>query len=231
MDPQTQPGLLERLADADDALAWREFFDRYWRGMFLFARGQGCSDNTAEEVVQQAVCSVFEQRQVFRYDPSRGRFRNWLFTIVRQKLALHRRSEARQHKDSPDAPPGDDARQTDEDPQQAWDRAFECTLLQAVLDVVRQEVRPETYQAFELVCLHGMDAARAAEMTSLSRNAVYQAHKRVMARLRELAGSYAADGALDERVRRALEAYPPPSVCRTMATRVEASLSRSRGMS
>ena len=94
MDNKTNATLLERLRQGTDPLAWQEFSDRYWRLIFVFAKHRGCSDHTAEEVVQEVMVEVFRQRDTFCYDPARGRFRDWLGTVVRNLVAKFRRQPA-----------------------------------------------------------------------------------------------------------------------------------------
>ena len=91
----TQATLLERLRDGADALAWDEFFARYWPTIYGFSRHRGCSQHTAEEIVQDVMLKVFQQRDVYQYDPARGRFRDWLGTVVRNKIAEHHRRPGR----------------------------------------------------------------------------------------------------------------------------------------
>jgi len=91
MSSETQATLLDRLREGADPMAWDDFFQRYWRLIYAWARRRGCSDDTAEEIVQDVMLAVFEQRDVYRYDPERGRFRDWLGTLVRNKVADHRR--------------------------------------------------------------------------------------------------------------------------------------------
>jgi len=220
MGSRTRATLLDRLRDAADPLAWDEFFHRYWRLVFSLARRRGCSNHTAEEIVQQVMLTVFQQRAVFQYDPTQGRFRDWLATIVRNLVAIQRRQPsqrvravggeiAAEHIDAEQAGPDAECEAT-----------FEAALLAALLDVVRREVSPQTFQAFEMSVLGELPGARIAAMTGLSRNAVYLARKRVLRRLQELGASYAADGSLDEAVREALSSLPGPVQERALTEQV-----------
>jgi len=231
MDTGTRAGLLDRLRDGSDAVSWREFFDRYWRGLYFFARRRGASDQTAQDVVQEVMLAVFRQRHVFRYDPARGRFRNWLFTIAQNALAATRRRQQGQKALGLDGARENDgdAVSSEEPPDVVWQDAFERTLLVALLDVVRSEVEPATYQAFELMTLHGLRGADAAALTGLTRNAVYLARKRVLGRLRELSTTYREDGRLCRRVKAALMLCAEPAVERGMTSRIETTMASIRG--
>ena len=94
MSHNTRPTLLNRLRDGSDTMAWSEFFGCYWPVVFSYARHRGCSEHTAQEVVQDVMLTVFEKRDVFQYDPAKGRFRNWLHRIVNNRVAEQRRRAA-----------------------------------------------------------------------------------------------------------------------------------------
>ena len=64
MNGKTQVTLLRRLRDGTDPLAWDEFFERYGRLLFVCARHRGCSEHTAEEIVQEVMLAVFQKRDV-----------------------------------------------------------------------------------------------------------------------------------------------------------------------
>ena len=98
--------------------------------------------------------------------------------------------------------------------------AFEEALLPVLLDIVRRAIRPRTFQAFEMFTLHGLKGAEVARLTGLTRNAVYQARKEVLKRLRDLGAKYREDGQLGERVKRALGSRPGPAVERSLTAAV-----------
>ena len=230
---KTHATLLERLRDGSDPLAWDEFFGRYWTLIYGFARHRGCSEHTAEEIVQDVMLKVFEQKDLFNYDPARGRFRDWLGTLVRNKLAQRRRAPAervRAQGGNADLSPTE-PQASDLSPDAAWEAAFESTLLLVLLDVIRREMDPRAYLAFELYTLHDLPGGKVAKYTGLSRNGVYRAHKRAISRLSELGAAYRKDGQLGERIKQAIQARPEAAVERSLSARLEQTMRSRWGIS
>jgi RNA polymerase sigma factor (sigma-70 family) len=218
----TRTSLVERLRDGVDPLAWDDFFHRYWPFLFSIARQRGCTEHTAEEIVQEVMLAVFEGKAVFRHDPSRGRFRDWLGGVTRNKVALHRRAPAERTRAQ--GGNGDQLleRETSDDaPDARWEAAFDQAMLAFLLDKVRAEVHPRTYQAFEAIALGGCSGAEAARLTGLTRNAVYQARKNILRRLRQLGADFGRQGPPDEMVRAAIRSRPSGAVERSLVTRIE----------
>ncbi len=229
MNGTTRATLLERLRDGTDQLSWEEFFHSYWPLVYAFAKRRGCSDHTAEEVVQDVMLKVFEQRDFYQYDPSRGRFRDWLAALVRNKVAEYRRrpsDRVRARGGDSQAEPVEPESQ-DVPPDAAWEAAFENALLIVLLDTVRREMNPRTFMAFELSALYELPGAQVARITGLTRNAVYKSRKRVFKRLEELGAPYRNDGQFHQRVRQAIDSRPGAVVERSLTTRIEESM-RSR---
>ncbi len=224
----TRGTLLERLRDPSDAIGWEQFARTYTAPVYAFARHRGCSPHTAEEVVQDVMLAVFEKREVFHYDPARGRFRDWLMAVVRNQLAQRRRraSERVRGLGGEAALGAREPEDSGSPPDRKWELLFEQALLAAILDVVRREMQPQTYQAFELVVLHGLSGAEAARITGLSRNAVYLARRRVLKRLQELGEPYRRRGELGRRLREAMEVRPGAEVERTLLEHIEHPRSR-----
>ena len=218
----TQATLLERLRNGSAVLAWEEFFQRYGRAIYALARSRGCSEHSAEDVVQEVMLAIFKQHEVFEYDPSRGRFRDWLAAVVRNVVATRRRRPSQRVRgEGGDREMGSEPEAADASPDAGLEAAFERAMLAVLLTVVRQEVAPETYQAFELVTLHDLPGREAAKITGLSRNAVYLAQRRVLRRLRDLGAPYVEDGRLRDRVKEALASLPDDMAHAAMSVQIE----------
>ena len=222
MSVNTRATLLERLRDGQDQLSWEEFFRSYWPAVYALARRRGCSDETAEEIVQDVMLKVFETRDVFQYDPARGRFRDWLATLVRNRVAERRRRAADRERarggsetDLPEPEAGEAP------PDAECEAAFESALLTVLLDVVRREVDPRTYLAFELISFAELSGREVARITGLSRNAAYKARRRVLKRLEELGGGYRADGRLHQRLKQAADERASAAVERSVTGQID----------
>ena len=216
----TRTSFLKRLEDGDNPTAWDEFFRRYWPFVFSVARQRGCAEHTAEEIVQEVMLAIFQGKAVFTHDPSRGRFRDWLGGVVRNKVAQHRRAAAERTR----AKGGSnndflDGQTAGDGPDVGWDVAFDQAMLAFLLDLVRREVNPRTYQAFEAFTLGGCSAADAARLTGLTRNAVYQARKNILRRLRQFGAKFGQQGPPDDMILAALRARPSAAVERSVVAR------------
>src|SRR5258708_7483695 len=85
--PPTRASLLVRLRDPHDEAAWKQFVDLYAPLVYGFARKEGLQDADAADLSQEVLAAVAGAVGRLEYDPRRGAFRNWLFTIVRRKLS------------------------------------------------------------------------------------------------------------------------------------------------
>ena len=226
LNSKTQATLLERLHEGSDTQAWDEFFQRYWHLIYAYARRCNCSEHTSEEVVQDVMLKVFEQKDFFHYDPALGRFRDWLGTVVRNRVAELRRKPSERIR----AVGGDsnidciEPQSVDAEPDDLWENAFEEALLLVLLDVVRREMNPRAYLAFELFTLHEMPGAKVAKHTGLTRNGVYRASKRALQRLKELGAGYREDGQLSERIKQAIQSRPRAAIEQSLTKRIEKSM-------
>src|SRR5688500_8966982 len=152
----TRHSLLTRLKDREDEASWQDFFNTYWKLIYGVAVKSGLTDQEAQEVVQETVITVARRIPEFRYDPDICSFKTWLLNLTRWRIVDHAR------KREPDANVG--GRRTDgtartptserlADPAgmelgRGWDDEWEQYILEAAIDRVKKQVRPEQFQIF-----------------------------------------------------------------------------------
>lgn len=184
--PQTRPSLLVRLKDAADHEAWRQLVELYAPLVYRFVRRRGLQDADAADLTQEVLRSIARAAGAFEYNPERGTFRGWLFTVARNKLHtfLKRRHREKQHTEDAgeerllqEPAPGDEAA--------VWEQEYQQRLFDWAAELVRGGFTDSTWQAFWQTAVEGRAAKDVAERLGLSVGAVYIARSRVLARLRE----------------------------------------------
>jgi RNA polymerase sigma-70 factor (ECF subfamily) len=181
----TRASLLARLRDVHDESSWRTFVDTYAPLLYRWCRGRGLQDADAADVSQDILTEVVRSIRTFEYRPERGRFRDWLGTVTRRRLARFFAGRGRGA-----APGGGAAEQALAEcravpADDEWTAAFHAQVLRVALDRSRPHFAPATWQAFELTWLGGRSAVEAADELGLPIEAVYVARSRVLKRLEE----------------------------------------------
>jgi RNA polymerase sigma-70 factor (ECF subfamily) len=184
--PPTRLSLLVRLRDHGNREAWTQFVEVYAPLVYGFVRKRGVQDADAADLTQTVLRQVAIHVGSLEYDPRRGTFRGWLFTIVRNKLRdFFERPRLSEGTGDPGIQRLLEARaaiESNDDEQ--WEREYRQGLLAWAAEQVRPEVQETTWQAFWQTAVDGRSGKEVAEGLGLSIAAVYLAKSRVMARLR-----------------------------------------------
>lgn len=182
MSHTTRESLLVRIRGGDE-VAWEEFHARY-RPLIAWAVGRaGLTGADVDDAAQDVMLELFRGQLTFRYDRTRGRFRDYLFVVARRAAARVRAKAARREVTAAELPEP----AADDGFRAAWEAEWQRAVLREALDVVRGEVEARTFRAFELYELGGRDVAAVAAELGVSVATVYQARTRVVRRLRAVA--------------------------------------------
>jgi RNA polymerase sigma factor (sigma-70 family) len=188
--PPTRASLLVRLRDPRDEAAWTQFLDLYGPLIYGFARKQGLQDADASDLSQEVLGDVAGAVGRLEYDPCRGAFRNWLFTIVRRKLSAWRSSQARRLGGSGDTETHRLLEQCpaaeEEEAEAKWETEWQQRLFAWACAQAQQHVTEATWHAFWRTAVEGQPCKQVAADLGLTVAAVYLARSRVLARLQEL---------------------------------------------
>jgi RNA polymerase sigma factor (sigma-70 family) len=184
----TRPSLLARIRDRQDRQAWAEFVEIYAPMVYGFAQKQGLQDADAADLTQEVLRAVAGSAHRFVYEPGRGSFRGYLFTIVRNELRDFAAARRRHGTGSGDTDVQRRLEQhpaADSDEEAVWDREYERQLFTWATDQVRRDFQEATWEAFWLTAMHGKSGKEVAEVLGMTTAAVYLAKRRVMTRIKE----------------------------------------------
>src|SRR4051812_30483464 len=184
--PSTQPSLLVRIRDARDAAAWQQFVQTYAPLVYGYARQRGLQDSDAADLTQEVLRSVAMAASRFEYDPRRGTFRGWLFTVVRHKLHNFQASRRRhcQGSGDPSVQVRVEEQAAPEEEAALWQQEYEQQLLARAVEQVRGGFQESSWQAFWRTAMEGQKPSEVARVLGMSVAAVYMAKSRVMAQLK-----------------------------------------------
>jgi RNA polymerase sigma-70 factor (ECF subfamily) len=184
----TRVSLLERLRNLDDHGSWQEFFDIYWRLIYLAAVRAGLSDADAEDVVQETIIGVARNMESFQYEAEVCSFKGWLMRVTRNRIIDHLRKAL--PKRSTFVPLPTDTKTEGAHPlmltpnqeesfEDLWDAEWKKNLFEAAMDRVKGKVAAEHYQIFYLHSIKGMSARDVGELLGVSVPKVYVVRHRI----------------------------------------------------
>lgn len=176
----TRSSLLNRVRENRDE-GWKEFSAFYTPFLMRVAERLSLRGQEVDEVVQAVLVDLFRGWEQFEHDRSRGRFRGYLKKVVVTRLSKMIR-EAR----AAGIPTEHLPETGSEELEQTWEEEYRQHALREALTMVRREVEPKTYQAFDLYALQGVDAREVARFLGISTAAVYTYKTRVLEKLRPL---------------------------------------------
>jgi RNA polymerase sigma-70 factor (ECF subfamily) len=187
----TSATLIERLKDARDADAWVRLVGLYSPLIRAWADRLNVRGADADDLVQEVMAVVVRRFPEFVHPNKPGAFRGWLRAIA----ANCARTVWKGRRLNPTAPGGTDfhtylARLEDpaDDFARAWERDHDLHVTHKLLDRVRGDFEPRTWELFARFVLDGLSADEVAAEAGTTANAVYIAKSRILSRLREEAG-------------------------------------------
>ena len=191
----TSKTLLFRIRDPGDGQAWESFSRIYTPLIFFFCRKRGLSEADSADIVQDVMTSIARSITRFTYDPDRGTFRSWLYTITRNRLNKHFTKSAKQPASIGQSAVTRLADESDNDSaaEALWEDEYRKHLFKWAAGQIEGEFQPQTWQAFWRTAVDQAPPAEVAVELDMRLGAIYTARSRVIARLREKIASVSGD--------------------------------------
>lgn len=204
MSHTTQPQLLEQvrlaiiracesqnLCEAGDSdRLWSDFFDQYNVILRRFARSVGCDPGIIDEVVCLVWDDVRKYLPTFEYEPARGKFRSWLYKIVKRKAIDEARRLGRQRRVVVDSRTTSFWSQISDPkhPADPLEQLYEQELCYCILEKFNTEASANAKEVIKCCVMDGQDCEDVARRLSLTAANVRQLKSRGIAQLKIIAG-------------------------------------------
>ena len=190
----TRQSLLERLKQDEQHVAWEEFYAMYWAVVIRYAQKLGLDETSAHDVLQETMLVLIRKLPGFTYDPAKGKFRNFLLTIVHRKtLASIHRVQSKQEQ-SMDTPLTDEgvtltdflADKSNVLPHEQMEQNWQDSIREEALRKIQQDptVEERTFDIFIAYVVEGQPAQEISKRYDINNNAVYQIKNRIIKRLK-----------------------------------------------
>ena len=190
----TRPTLLNRMKEGPQAgRAWEEFYEIYWGPIIRYARRQKLQEAEAHDVLQETMVDLMQAINRFEYNPSRGKFRNFLLTIVHRKCGKVKVRKYKRGETSWEQGFGEEehayADKIGEDPDAGFEeqdeKLWQLSVLEDCLDQLRKDpaTKAVNIDIFIANAIEGLSADEVAERYDTNRNNVHQINIRFKQRL------------------------------------------------
>jgi RNA polymerase sigma-70 factor (ECF subfamily) len=182
---QTHATLLARLSGGQDPGAWSEFVARYGELIRGFARRRGLQAADVEDIAQEVLTSLTKAMAGFTYDPSKGKFRSYLKTVVVRAIAR----KSLQTRGVTTLEEIDEVTRASAglpDVETQWEAEWRQYHVRQAMRTIENEFNEADRSAFEMYALMGRSAGDVARDWSMSVDQVYQAKSRITRRLAAL---------------------------------------------
>lgn len=193
----TQADLLKAIRDSHNREAWGAFYRIYAPMIASFSRRLGLSPTDADDVSQEVLMAAHRSVQDGTFDPSKGRFRGWLYGIARkQALAAHRarrrptRSQARR---SGVDLLGSLQDKSDEAEREIWEQEWRYALLDEALRQLQADFGAKALRAFVLYGIQKIPVEKVAAELEITPSSVYAYKHRVLGAIKDWIARFEAE--------------------------------------
>jgi RNA polymerase sigma-70 factor (ECF subfamily) len=145
------------------------------------------------DAVQEVMRTLARALRSFEYDPARGTFRSWLYTVTRREVGRLLKRNARQPLSGGSAYVAILDNTPNESEERDWDLDYRLQLFEWACERARPDFNSQHWRAFTMTALEERPAEEVAAALETTVAAVYVAKSRIVHRIRTLIHSVAAE--------------------------------------
>lgn len=184
---ETSLTLLDRIQSDGSDQDWQLLEELYQPLLQAWAKRFQVQSDDITDLTQDVLVTVLRELPSFSHNGRPGAFRNWLRTILLNRVRNHWRQSKRQRAGEA---VHQELQELEDDKSvlsQLWAEEHDRYLLQQLLKSVREDFSPQTWQAFQQTAIENKTPQQVAQELTISTNSVMVAKSRVLSKLREKA--------------------------------------------
>ena len=162
-----------------DNEAWERFYNFYAPLIRLHGRDCGLKKENLEDLIQNVMLTLSSQMPNFIYDPSKGRFRDYLRRIIRARACDMLRKIYRQER-MPYEETGE------MEPEDRFAEEWREQILERSLEQLKEQVSLHHYQVFYLLDICHHTVKELAGLYQVPAVSIYTIRSRVEMKLRKI---------------------------------------------
>lgn len=185
--PETRDSLLVQVQSPDNRAAWDEFVLMYRPVVYRLARRRGLQDADAQDLAQRVLMAVAAAIGTWEKSSESVRFRHWLRRVARNAILNMLTRQPRDRaaggtsvQEFLQEQPGNDSQA-----EAQIELEYRRELYLRAARIVRNDVEPDTWRAFELTVIEQRSIDEAAVELEKPVGTIYAARSRIMRRLRQ----------------------------------------------
>ena len=193
---ETSLSLLDRIRESHDSESWDRLVSLYTPLLRRWVRKYQIQESDVDDIIQDVLSALMNDLPKFQHNRRTGAFRNWLRTILVNRVRHFWRSR----KDRPVATGSssidqmlDQLQDGSSEVSQIWNRDHNEIVLKRLMQHIRPQFEPQTWLAFQRQVVEHQRADVVARELEMSLSSVYKAKSRVLGALRR-----EADGLVEE---------------------------------
>lgn len=189
--PKTDHGLLSRLADRSES-AWLDFVQIYEESLMRFCVSRGLSHEDSADVCQEVLAALDKNLVNGQYDPSKGRFRSWLFRIARN-ISVDKFTERAKQINAGGGTSAQrlvEASSRDDNLSDAIEFEYHRSLVSAAAAKIKPQVSENNWRCFWETAINARNPNAVATELGMSVGAVYTAKCRMISRIQKVVASF-----------------------------------------
>jgi RNA polymerase sigma-70 factor (ECF subfamily) len=188
----TSLSLLARARHTDDRQSWNRLVELYAPLLRRWLRRYEIQDADAEDLVQEVLAVLATELPKFDHNRQTGAFRSWLRKILVNRVRNFWRSRWNRPAGKGGSSLLDALAQLEDeasDVSRIWDAEHDREVVARLLELIRPDFLPKTWDAFHRQMFLGQRADQVAAELDMPLSSVYVARSRVLSALRrEAAG-------------------------------------------